>query len=175
MSDSLIDDNVSMIDQGVRLLAALTAATFTASSSATLGASIGGHLRHNLDHYACFLRGLDTGRIDYDDRERAAHVETDPRAAAAALTRAATGLRSVPLIVLEARLEVRMDSGESDERPWTHSTVRRELQFLLSHTVHHYALIAMICRMHDVAVDDDFGVAPSTIKHRRRAAAACAR
>jgi uncharacterized damage-inducible protein DinB len=164
-----------MIEQGERLLSLLSPDVFTARSSATLGASIGGHLRHNLDHYACFLRGVGQGRIDYDERERAPDIETEPTAAMAALRRAARGLQAVPATQLEAAVEVRMDTGESEERPWTRSTVRRELQFLLSHTVHHYALIAMICHRHDVPVHEDFGVAPSTIKHRRRAAAACAR
>jgi hypothetical protein len=174
MSDPLIADNVSMIAQGVRLVGALPAAVFTNHSANTLGASIGGHLRHNLDHYACFLRGLPAGRIDYDDRERAPDIETSPLAAAAALARAARGLAQLASRDLDCDIEVRMDTGESDERPWTRSTVRRELQFLLSHTVHHYALIAMICRMHDRPVGENFGVAPSTLKHRRRAGAACA-
>ncbi|NIP97468.1 MAG: hypothetical protein GWO24_30170, partial [Akkermansiaceae bacterium] len=42
----------------------------------------------------------------------------------------------------------------------------RELQFLVSHTVHHFAMIGGICRALGVALEDDFGVAPSTIRHR---------
>lgn len=164
-----------MIEQGVRLLGVVPAEVFAARSTTTLGASIGGHLRHNLDHYACFLRGLPAGRIDYDERERAPDIETDPVAASAALARAAVGLSELPEAALDREIDVRMDTGESETRPWTRSTVRRELQFLLSHTVHHYALIAMICHLFAQAVDEDFGVAPSTIKYRRRAAAACAR
>lgn len=163
-----------MIEQGVRLLEQLPVDVFTASSPSTLGASIGGHLRHNLDHYACFQRGMSGGRIDYDDRERAADVETRPQAAISALQRAAGEMKALSDDVLDRSLEVRMDTGEGEERPWTRSSVRRELQFLLSHTVHHYALIAMVCRLYGQQVDDDFGVAPSTLKHRRRSAAACA-
>jgi hypothetical protein len=96
-------------------------------------------------------------------------------AAAAALRRAAAGLNELPAPAMERDVEIRMDTGEGDERPWTRSTVRRELQFLLSHTVHHYALIAMICHRHQRPVESDFGVAPSTLNYRRRAAAACAR
>lgn len=174
MPDSLVQDNIDMIEQGRRLVESLTDEVFNATSRLTLGASIGGHLRHNLDHYACFLRGLDSGRIDYDDRERAPDIETVSSAALAALGCAAGRFKAIPEAALDREIEVRMDTGEGDERPWTRSTVRRELQFLLSHTVHHYALIAMICRLHDSAVEPDFGVAPSTVKHRRRAAAACA-
>lgn len=174
MSESLVEDNTAMIEQGRRLIASMEPELFTAKSRTTLGASIGGHLRHNLDHYACFLRGVGSGRIDYDDRERAPDIETEPAAATSALESAAKGLGDLAADLLDREVDVRMDTGEGDSRPWTHSTVRRELQFLLSHTVHHYALIAMICRIHDHPIEADFGVAPSTIKHRRRTSAACA-
>ena len=51
------------------------------------------------------------------------------------------------------------------------STVRRELIFLVSHTVHHYALIAVMLRHQAVGLPADFGVAPSTLRHQRRLAA----
>ncbi|MEP0552783.1 MAG: hypothetical protein ABJE29_00430, partial [Balneola sp.] len=51
------------------------------------------------------------------------------------------------------------------ESPWSVSSIRRELQFLVSHTVHHYALIGLILKTMDVEVPEDFGVAPSTLKH----------
>lgn len=168
MPDSLVEDNVAMIEQGAQLVASLPAEMFTARSETTLNASIGGHLRHNIDHYQCFLRNAKTGRVDYDARDRSPEIESNPEAAAAALRDAADRLRNLSGETLDAELSVRMDTGEGDERPWTHSTVRRELQFLLSHTVHHYALIAMICRINGTQVADNFGVAPSTLKFRRR-------
>jgi hypothetical protein len=48
----------------------------------------------------------------------------------------------------------------------------RELQFLLSHTVHHYALMALILRLQGFNPAAEFGVAPSTLQHWERAAAA---
>lgn len=176
MPFTLVEDNIAMIEQGRRLAASLPGDAFTARSPATLGASIGGHLRHNLDHYTCFLRGVADGRIDYDARQRDNGVESEPATACAALGAAAAGFAALDAAALDRDLEVRMDTGEGDTRPWTRSTVRRELQFLVSHTVHHYALIAMICGMHGHAVEAGFGVAPSTLEHRRRQSGqACAR
>ncbi len=49
---------------------------------------------------------------------------------------------------MELPIQIRLESGGSngpggpEADQWSHSTVRRELQFLLSHTVHHFALIA---------------------------------
>ena len=45
------------------------------------------------------------------------------------------------------------------------SSISRELQVLSSHTVHHFALIAMTLRMHGVEIDSDFGMAPSTLRY----------
>jgi hypothetical protein len=45
------------------------------------------------------------------------------------------------------------------------SSISRELQVLSSHTVHHFALIAMTLRMRGVELDSDFGMAPSTLRY----------
>jgi uncharacterized damage-inducible protein DinB len=54
--------------------------------------------------------------------------------------------------------------GEPDT--WTRSTVARELQFLLSHTVHHYALVAIRLRLAGREPAAGFGVSPSTLRFR---------
>ena len=50
------------------------------------------------------------------------------------------------------------------------SSLARELQFLTSHTIHHFAVIALILRAMDVEVDREFGVAPSTLRYWTEAA-----
>ena len=58
------------------------------------------------------------------------------------------------------------DRSEDDAAPpWSTSSVERELQFLSSHTVHHYALIAVILRLNGVQPEEGFGVAPSTQRY----------
>ena len=59
---------------------------------------------------------------------------------------------------------------------WCDSSASRELEFLLSHTVHHYALIGVICQLAGQTLPKDFGMAPSTLRHlQSQADAACAR
>jgi hypothetical protein len=60
-------------------------------------------------------------------------------------------------------LRVRQDSSV-----WAASSLARELQFTLSHTVHHYALIALILRLQGFAPPADFGVAPATLQQWQR-------
>ena len=42
------------------------------------------------------------------------------------------------------------------------------MQFLLSHTVHHYALIGAILRLSGVEPPAGFGLAPSTLRHQQQ-------
>ena len=42
------------------------------------------------------------------------------------------------------------------------STLARELAFVVSHTIHHQAIIGVLLAMHDVAVPERFGHSPST-------------
>ena len=55
--------------------------------------------------------------------------------------------------------------GGPADVPWTASSLDRELQSLISHTVHHYALIAMLLRVSGRQPAADFGVAPSTLRY----------
>ena len=41
-------------------------------------AVIGPHLRHCVDHMQCLIRGVESGVVDYDAREREAVLEIDP-------------------------------------------------------------------------------------------------
>jgi hypothetical protein len=159
--------NIGVLRQGAELLSRVDDATFRSS--------IGPQLRHCLDFYGSFLRGVGARRVDYDTRERDPLVESSRRIARqrygqmiAALAEITPELCSAPLLV---RSEA--DTMPPGEHEWVASSVRRELQFLLSHTVHHHALVKELLRGRGRPVDHDFGVAPSTLEHRGRLA--CAR
>ena len=61
---------------------------------------------------------------------------------------------------------VRMENAEASkvESPYLRSSLSRELQTLSSHTIHHFALIAITLRVHGFEVDPDFGMSPSTLR-----------
>lgn len=169
---SILLDITGSIRQAITLLEGLPAELFTKVEPPVFEGSIGAHLRHNIDHYHSFCRGLDDGRIDYDLRRRDARLERDLALSTAILEGVVTDLSRLSDADLDRPLRVKMDCGDQSE--WTDSSVKRELQFLLSHTVHHYALIALICRMQGHQPPADFGVAPSTLKFRQVQAQAMA-
>lgn len=175
----LIAAHHGLLEQALDLVEGLDAAAYGAGSPAASLAGAGPHLRHVLDMYGCFLRGLPAGRVDYEDRRRDASVETEPAAGRAALRLVAAQLAALERAPLPARLQVHGDTplGMEREQSWAESTPERELQFLLNHTLHHFALIAAVLRLHGRAVPADFGLAPSTLRWQaaEEARNACAR
>ena len=162
----LAQQNLHFLDQGRALVGDLTDELFT-RGDAHGHASARAHLRHVLDCYRCFLRGLDSGRVDYDARERDPRLETERSVAASVIAEIDAGLRRLEPADRERALRVRVDAAAWGSRDtWTASSVGRELQFLLSHTVHHYAIIAMTLRSLGYDPGRRFGVAPSTLEHQ---------
>lgn len=130
------------------------------------GSTMGAHVRHCLDHFLTLARGLRTGRFDYDDRDRALDVECDRGCAAALARRLSAELRAgLRAADLRRPVDVRTASSPDGEVAWQRSSLGRELQFVIGHTVHHAAMIAASCRGRGLATAPPFGVAPSTLRH----------
>lgn len=162
---ALISENIGILQQGIELLSRLTDAQYTQKLPACFNASIGGHLRHTIDHYLSFIGGIHSGGLDYEARARDVRIETHRTYAIDVLAGIVDQLNYLPK--LDRTLRIRMENTQLQEpNAWGVSSGRRELQFLLSHTVHHYALIAISCRLQGVEPQADFGMAPSTLRYR---------
>ncbi|MDX1502971.1 MAG: DinB family protein [Thermoanaerobaculia bacterium] len=164
MSRALIEQNLQLLAQARALLDALDDERFAGPrGDGGREAGVGPHLRHCIDFYRCFLRDLPRGRIDYDRRERELDLERRTEAARAAIAAIEAALGEVTPD--DRRLDVRVDTApdEDPETAWSGSSLSRELRFLVSHTVHHYALIAQRLRAGGFDPGASFGVAPSTL------------
>lgn len=162
---NLLLANCELLQQGIELLSRHDERTFCASDAASYGSGIGSHFRHVLDHYRSFLEGVSGGLIDYDNRHRDTAEEKFLDSAIEALKSVKESLESSEVDV-EAPVRVKVcASTRESEALHSGSTAGRELQFLVSHTVHHYALIAIASRMHGIFPNEEFGVAPSTLKY----------
>jgi hypothetical protein len=133
------------------------------------GDGIGPHLRHVLEHYEQFFEGLKGRVIDYDARRRDAVVESD---AAVARVRVAAMIERLSQFVLSETvpdtIAVMLCGGlDGADRFVTTSTPARELLFLASHAVHHYAIIKPLLTKGGYPLSRDFGKAPATIRHER--------
>ena len=162
----LQDAVVDVLRQGESLLNGLSNGEYTRKLPKVFGSTVGGHYRHCLDHFQSLLQGFDADEIDYDHRERNPRIETDRNFALAETQRMLLGFTSIPTPYLDCPINVRSKVNyELDGAPSIGSTVGRELMYAVAHSIHHYALIAVMCGMLEVTVPAGFGVAPSTLKY----------
>lgn len=168
---AVVGQNVAVLRQGLDVVRRLDTERFCRAPRDLAVSGAGAHFRHIFDYYRCFLRDRDCGRIDYDLRERDERFEREPEYAAKRLERVVDEL-SAWLDANPAGLDgersvrIRVDAPEGlGEAAWTPSTIGRELTQLLSHTIHHFALIALILKLEGVDCGSEFGVAPSTLAY----------
>lgn len=128
---------------------------------------IGAHLRHAVEHFVCFLRGLSEGKVDYDARDRDESIEQDPHLFREAIAEVRRTLAGLTPAQLRARIEVRQTAALDAEPSTLESTVERELVFLSSHTIHHLAVVVTLCREQGVDLPEDLAIAFSTAAFRQ--------
>ena len=158
MSGALrVDGNRVLLRQGLAMLDSVSDAQY---------ARIGPHYRHALEHYLAFFGGLSGGRVDYDARERDAVLERSRDAALEATRRCLVSLDALAGVP-EQSLQIQMETETGGPADWRVSSAGRELQFLGSHTVHHFALIKTLLPELPGLGGPEFGLAPSTLTHQR--------
>lgn len=166
--ESLIHANIHLLDQAGRLLTAIADSDYAAPDGTLYGSSVGQHVRHCLDHYSSFLGGLPESAIDYDHRVRAQDLECSTDCALEKISGIRSQLLGLAHLDNGNSVKVKMDCGGGDDS-WHLSTLGREFQFLVSHTVHHFAMIKGMCSQRGIEMEENFGIAPSTIRHRELA------
>lgn len=168
----LTSQNIEFLRQGRSLIETLPDAVYREGVPPLGKSGVGGHFRHCLDFYSCFVAGLESGRVDYDLRDRKSSIETDRHQALATIDSVIETLEGLVDQPPDLPLEVSVDCpGKACGGPfWSRSSLLRELQMLSGHTVHHYALIAVLLRARGVEPGAGFGVAPSTLQFELRTA-----
>jgi uncharacterized damage-inducible protein DinB len=167
----MLEENVNLLRQGLELLQGLDDEHY-AKTHPVMGAGVGGHFRHVLDFYACFARDLTDGTIDYDDRPRNPQIESELAHARRVLEETCESLSRLDLDAAPEKIFAKTDApADVGERAVAPSSLERELQFLASHTVHHYALVAVVLRQDGLPVPPTFGVAPSTLRYWKESGA----
>ena len=130
--------------------------------------TIGQHMRHILEFYLLLVSGSFTGTISYDKRERNPRIENSLSFAIDMINLLipAMGLLNTEDQVL---LEADYTTDGSTENK-VNSSVGRELAYCIEHSIHHQALMkaGLIASGISHVIDDNFGVAYSTIRYREK-------
>jgi len=164
---ALVGSNVHLLVQAMSLAERIDDDLYRRRAGPA-GHRVGAHMRHIIEFYECFFDGLESNHVDYDARKRDESLENNPRAAAGKIRSIIQRLERDPALRSKAVIWVRMEDAEADavSDPYLASSPGRELQVLRSHTIHHFALIAVALEAQGVPVEPDFGVAPSTLRYQ---------
>ena len=152
----------ALLEQLSDVLGELSDEQFVERRTGGVSGSIGGHVRHLLDHVGALIDAGRSGELSYDARRRGTEIEQRRQAAREEIRRLAGELAEFARLPphlpvnLVATLETAGGSLTSG------STIGRELAFVISHTIHHFAVIALLLWQMGVSVPARFGYAPST-------------
>jgi uncharacterized damage-inducible protein DinB len=171
----IAEESTDAISQLVQLLDQVPGVFYRQRFGARKQQVIGKHVRHIIDHYNALLAATSGADelLDYENRNRDLSLETDRRAARAALVQITQALR----VRFEGPggSELSMRHSSAGEHQIVKTSVERELVFLASHTIHHMAIVGMLADQAGVEVSLDFGVHPSTLRYLEGQVAGLAR
>jgi hypothetical protein len=127
-------------------------------------ATIGEHTRHIIELFQCLVNQYPNGVINYDNRQRDFLIQTNK----------AFAQKSIDAILSEIKKpnkNLQLQQQVDGEELVIESNYHRELLYNLEHCIHHQALIKVaIIQSKTIVVDDNFGVARSTIEYRKQCA-----
>jgi len=129
--------------------------------------TIGQHVRHIIELFQCLELGYTDSSVNYEKRKRDIAIETDRDLALQLLQDVYSNLNRP-----DKALTLHASYDELAEQPIAISTnYFREVAYNLEHTIHHMALIRVgIKEVSDITLPEEFGVASSTVKHRKQCA-----
>ncbi|MGF1769927.1 DinB family protein [Enterovibrio makurazakiensis] len=154
--------------QSLELLHQLSDAQYNHVAAPYLQSSIGQHMRHILDVFHAITVCPRSDFIDYDVRRRAHPVEKEK---AIAITEWISLCDWLDALSEDDLLSLVNVSGEVSlthhVASVTHSTLGRELSFVASHAVHHFALIRVSLCAQGISSAETFGMAAATATYYR--------
>ena len=163
---SLIDINTAGLQEGMNLLNLLTADQYIQGFKPAFQSDIGTHFRHILEHYQCFFVQLNETNFRFDKRPRDSRLGSELDYAKKTILGFIDRFKQFDMSLFDRQYTISEQYGESGLQDQLidgiETSLERELMFLQSHTVHHYAMIAAMTRSLGVAPDDEFGVAIPT-------------
>ena len=165
---ALAEENHQALNQLATLLEHISPAGYQHLQAPHATQSVGKHVRHILEHYQTLLDYLDDSVcLDYEKRKRETPLENCPQTALQRLHSINNALSKVAKLPANMALTLvyPLDAPDRHTAAALPSSLGRELAFLTSHTLHHMALISLICAEQAIALPEHFGVHPSTLRY----------
>ncbi len=151
------------LQRGVKLLNSISNEQYSDCSVPPYYSSIGNNMRHILDVFACIFKGMESGEIDFSDRERNELAQVNTEAGIAYFNQIIDNLQVIKESDFDSIVKVTDDLGLG--KTTTNYTLSGALVQAHSHAIHHYASIGFIIERLGIELPDaDFGYNPTTPK-----------
>ncbi len=146
------------------LLSQLSTDDYTCQYLELSKATIGEHTRHIIELFQCLENQYESGIINYDSRKRDYTIQNCTETAKTAIECIIENLKKPNKnLILQQVIGNQILEIESN--------YTRELLYNLEHSIHHQALIKVAILQNDsITIDENFGVAHSTIEYRKKCA-----
>ena len=156
-----------VLQQGCTFLDLVGDENYVRPLDGPLSASLGAHYRHTLDYFLCLIEGIRAGRINYDERCRNSMIENSVSFARQVTQELMEEFRHLSPEVLQHECFVIYSVGYEDAGlEEARSNLARETMFCVGHAIHHYSVLRLLCAGLGLRLPYEFGIAPSTLKHR---------
>jgi hypothetical protein len=146
------------------LLTQFTDSDYTNPCFGLSNATIGEHTRHIIEMFQCVENQYEGGIINYDARKRDYLIQTN-------ISFAKEAIETVLNQLDKPNKNLQLQQIVDGEELLIDSNYNRELLYNLEHCIHHQALIKVaILQMDHIQIDENFGVARSTIEYKKQCA-----
>lgn len=160
----LISSIKRSLNELIELLNQLSNEEYSQKCSHLSNATIGEHTRHIIEMFQCLENNYESALVDYDKRERNLKIQTDTSFAIEMIVKIQENL-------LKENKKIELQQIIDGDEIRIESNYFRELLYNLEHCIHHQALIKVaVLQFENVTLNEDFGVARSTIEYRNQCA-----
>lgn len=131
---------------------------------------LGKHVRHILDHFYSVQSGFKNLIIDYNQRSRGDKIEVELNEGQSQLDNMFKWVEKLQQEKVELLTPVKIVSEISCQQSSSltfESNIAREFLYLINHTIHHAAHMALICKNNGIKIPLNTGLAPCTMTFLR--------
>lgn len=162
-----LEEGKQRISDTTFLIRQMTKEDFNLTSSAFGGIDrIGSHFDHFFNNYNAVIEATKSGVLAYEKQPRNLEVRTNPEAAATYAKKILAGLEELGNNPKYDEFKYISQSGISPHKTF----LDRELEYAITHGVHHNSMVRMILAQHDALdrfmLPEGFGIATPTQKYQ---------
>lgn len=160
----LIPSIKNSLNELIELLKQMSNVEYSKPIPSLSNSTIGEHTRHIVEMFQCLENNYEAGIVNYDKRPRNILIQTDT-------TFAITQIEMIKSLLEKDNKKIELQQIIDNEEVQIDSNYFRELLYNLEHCIHHQALIKVaVLQSETISVNENFGVARSTIEYRNQCA-----